>query len=77
MARIGTAIWTSNDAEAMAWMPRLMRMLVDCDVRFHFSYDKVSGKRIIIPDLDAEEVRRLASSERIPLGSLNLENTEI
>lgn len=77
MARFGTAIWTSNDAEAMAWMPRLMRMLVDCDVRFHFSYNKASGKKIIIPDLDAEEVRRLASSERIPLGSLYIDNTEI
>lgn len=77
MARFGTAIWTFSEAEAMAWMPRLMRLLVDCDIRFHFSYNKVSGRKIVIPDLNAEEVRRLASSERVPLGNLYLDNTEI
>lgn len=76
MARIGTAIWTSSEAVAHAALPRLMAALVDGDIRFHFEHG-ASGYRLTLPDLEAGEFSLFASSERIPLGGLYVDNTEI
>lgn len=76
MSRIGAEICTSDEAVARARLPKLMAMLVESDIRFHFEHGP-GGYKLTLPDLRAEEFVEFAKSERIQLAPMYVDNTEL